>query len=212
MLRLFITRHGETVWNTQKKLQGWKDSDLTEKGIKNALSLGNRLKDIEFQSIYSSPSKRTLMTAKLILGDRKQPILKDDNLREMNLGDWEGLTHDFLQKNDPEDYHAFWNTPHLYIPKSGEGFYQLLERVKDIFRRIVSENDNGNILVVTHTISIKALLSYCKKLPLENLWSPPFIHDTSLTIIEIKDGNIEIILEGDAAHRNDEKKDRYSIQ
>nr|WP_201714684.1 histidine phosphatase family protein [Rossellomorea arthrocnemi] len=69
MLRLFVTRHGETVLNTQRKLQGWKDSDLTENGMENALSLGNRLKDVEFHSIYASPSNRTLMTASLIKGD-----------------------------------------------------------------------------------------------------------------------------------------------
>jgi len=97
MLRLFVIRHGETIWNTQKKLQGWNDSDLTEKGIKNALSLGNRLRDVEFQSIYASPSKRTLKTATLIKGRREQLIIEDENLREINLGVWEGQTHDDLK-------------------------------------------------------------------------------------------------------------------
>ena len=114
LLRLFVTRHGETVWNTQKKLQGWKDSDLTENGIKNALSLGNRLKGVEFKSIYASPSKRTLMTATLIKGGREQIIIEDENLREINLGDWEGQTHDYIKEKYPEEYQAFWNTPHLY--------------------------------------------------------------------------------------------------
>jgi broad specificity phosphatase PhoE len=68
LLRLFVTKHGETVLNTQRKLQGWKDSDLTENKMENALSLGNRLKDVEFHSIYASPSNRTLMTAALIKG------------------------------------------------------------------------------------------------------------------------------------------------
>ncbi len=86
MIRLFVTRHGETVWNTQKKLQGWKDSDLTEKGINNALSLGNRLKDVAFDAIYASPSKRTLHTADLIKGNKALSIVENERLREISLG------------------------------------------------------------------------------------------------------------------------------
>jgi probable phosphoglycerate mutase len=99
---------------------------------------------------------------------------------------------------------AFWNTPHLYTTSSGESFYQLQERVNNFLNRIISEHDNGNILIVTHTVFIKALLSHCKELSIEELWTPPFIHDTSLSIIEIKDGEIEIKLEGDITHRNEE--------
>ena len=204
LLRLYVTRHGETLWNTQKRLQGWKDSDLTEKGIKNALSLGNRLKDLEFQSIYASPSKRTLKTVNLIKGGREQLIIEDENLREINLGVWEGQTHDDLKEKYPEEFQAFWNTPHLYTTSSGESFYQLRERVNNFLNRIISEHENGNILIITHTVFIKALLSHCKDLSIERLWDPPFIHDTSLSIIEIKDGEIEIKLEGDITHRYEE--------
>lgn len=203
MVKLFITRHGETIWNTQKRLQGWQDSDLTENGINNALLLSKRLKDIEFTSIYTSPSKRTLHTAILIKGDRKQNIIEDENLREISLGEWEGQTQDFLTEMYPEEYYAFWNTPHLYTANSGEDFVQLQGRVHEFLKRIISEHDNGNILVVTHSVFIKVLLANCKNLSLEELWSPPFIHDTSLTIIEIKNGEIEISLEGDISHRTE---------
>ena len=203
LLRLFVTRHGETIWNTQKKLQGWSDSDLTENGIKNALSLGDRLKDIEFQSIYASPSKRTVHTAALIKDGREQLIIEDENLREIHLGEWEGQTQDALKEKYPKEYFAFWNKPHLYMTESGESFYQLQDRVIKFLNRINSEHDNGNMLIVTHSVFIKALLLHCKNVSLAELWAPPFIHDTSLTIIEIEDGEIEIKLEGDIAHRKE---------
>ena len=172
LLKLFITRHGETIWNTQKRLQGWKDSDLTENGINNALLLGNRLKDIEFTSIYTSPSKRTLHTAHLIIGDRKQPIIEDEDLREINLGDWEGQTQHFLMEKFPEEFYAFWNAPHLYTANSGENFIQLQERVNKFLNRIIVEHDSGNLLIVTHSVFIKMLLANCKSLSIEELWSP----------------------------------------
>lgn len=202
MLRLFVTRHGETIWNTEKRMQGWNDSELTETGIKNAIALGSRLKEIDFQSIYASPSKRTVKTASFIIGGKNQPIIEDENLREINLGEWEGQTHDYLNQNYSKEYHAFWNTPHLYTANTGESFSQLQERVANFLKRILSEHDDGNILVVTHTVFIKALLLHCKKKSIEELWTPPFIHDTSLTIIEVKNGELEIKLEGDITHRN----------
>ena len=204
LLRLFITRHGETIWNTQRRLQGWSDSDLTENGMKNALSLGERLKDIEFRSIYASPSKRTVHTAVLIKGSREQQIIEDDNLREIHLGDWEGQTQDNLRETYPEEYHSFWNTPDLYTTNSGESFFQLQDRVIDFLNRMTSEHNDGNILIVTHSVFIKALLLHCKNLSLAELWAPPFIHDTSLSVIEIQNGKMEIKLEGDIAHRSGE--------
>jgi probable phosphoglycerate mutase len=86
MITLYITRHGETEWNKEKRMQGWLDSNLTESGIKNAVSLGERLKETEFTAIYSSPSGRTKATTSLIRGERDIPVIYDENLKEIKLG------------------------------------------------------------------------------------------------------------------------------
>jgi len=206
LLRLYVTRHGETIWNTQKRLQGWKDSDLTERGVKNALALGNRLSEVNFHTIYSSPSNRTMETARLIRGERKQHIIEDNNLREIHLGEWEGQTHEEIKEANPKGYGEFWEKPHLYSTASGENFYQLSSRVLNFLNRIQMEHNEGNILIVTHTVFIKALLAHCKNLPVGKLWNPPFIHDTSLSIIELRDGKRKVILEGDDSHCYKETK------
>lgn len=203
MLTLYITRHGETLWNTEKKLQGWKDSELTEKGKHNARLLGERLKDIDFAAVYSSPSQRTLATAELILGEKQIAILQDENLREINMGDWEGQTHSFLQETYQEAYHAFWNTPHLYATDTGESFEQLGGRVEAFLKRLKNEHTSGNVLVVTHTVFIKALLLQMKKLSLEKFWEGAYIHDTCLTVMELDGEKVNIILEGDVSHRKE---------
>lgn len=201
MLTLYVTRHGETEWNIQKRMQGWSDSDLTQKGIENAISLGNRLMDVNFTAIYSSPSRRTAKTSELIRGEREIPIFFDDQLREINMGDWEGKTHTFIKDTYPNEYQAFWEMPHLFKPCGGESFDAFMDRVICVFDKIISENKNGSILVVTHSVVIKAVLLYIKKLPLEKLWEPPFINDTSLTIVEIVDtGESTIKLEGCTLH------------
>ena len=73
-MKLYITRHGETQWNTEKKMQGWQNSDLTGQGIENATRLGERLKDVDFSNIYSSPLGRAMDTANHIKGDRNKRI------------------------------------------------------------------------------------------------------------------------------------------
>ncbi|MEH6943974.1 histidine phosphatase family protein [Bacillus sp. JJ722] len=201
MLKLYVTRHGETIWNTQKRLQGWKDSALTEKGIHHAKLLGNRLQDIEFQAVYSSPSNRTITTTECILGERKQQILTDDSLREIHMGNWEGKTEDELDEQDVEMYRAFFYEPHRFEATIGESFADVQNRVEQFLQRITSENESGNILVVTHTVVIKVLLKHIKNLSLENLWEPPYIYDTSLTVLEIDNGQMKFVMEGDISHR-----------
>lgn len=206
MLTLYVTRHGETLWNTEKRLQGWLDSDLTTKGIHNALLLGERLKEVAFQSIYTSPSKRAFETANLIKGDRNEPVIIDENLKEIFLGDGEGKRQEELKAKYPIEYEAFWNTPHLYHATTGESFDQLQERVKQFLNRIITEHTDGNVLIVTHSVFIKVLLAHCKSLPLSQLWALPFIHDTSLTLIEIAESQMNIKLEGCIAHRKEESE------
>ncbi|MGM0880751.1 MAG: histidine phosphatase family protein [Bacillota bacterium] len=201
MLTLYITRHGETEWNIQKRMQGWSDSELTQKGIENSISLGKRLMDVNFTAIYSSPSRRTAKTSELIRGDREIPITFDDQLREINIGDWEGQTQTYIKDNYPNEYQAFWEMPHLFKSCGGESFDTFMDRAICVFDKIISENKKGSVLVVTHSVVIKAVLSYFKKLPLEKLWEPPFINDTSLTIVEIADtGESTIKLEGCTLH------------
>jgi probable phosphoglycerate mutase len=201
MVTLYITRHGETLWNTQKRMQGWLDSDLTEIGIQNAMLLGERLKGINFVAAYISPSGRTRTTSNLILGNRDIPLIFDDNLREINLGGWEGETLQSIKEKYPVEFDRFWNAPHLYTPVGGENFAAIRERALHVLDTIKKEHTDGNILIVTHSVMIKSLLSIIKNLSIENIWEPPFIKDTSLTVVETMESEYRIILEGDISHK-----------
>lgn len=139
MLTLYVTRHGETEWNIEKRLQGWKNSNLTEKGRRNAIQLANRLQNTKFDAIYSSPSKRAIQTAKIIKQQRSICLFKDDNIREIHLGEWEGQTQEQLEQQFPHEYFAFWNTPHLYTTETGETFFDIEKRV-DTFLQSVAKH------------------------------------------------------------------------
>lgn len=200
MLKLYITRHGETEWNTQGRMQGWKNSDLTEKGKSNAIALGKSLRDVEFKRVYCSPLDRTRKTAELILGGKDVEIIYVDDLREIHLGEFEGKTQAEIKEIYPEFQSHFWENPHEYKARSGEDFYQVRERVVKALEKIISENSEGNVLIVTHGVVLKTIHSYFKNLSMERLWDPPFIYDTSLTIVEVEDGVSRIVVEGDISH------------
>ncbi|WP_255266989.1 histidine phosphatase family protein [Bacillus cereus] len=201
-MRIYLTRHGQTEWNIENRMQGWKDSALTPEGINNAISLGNSLKNIEFNAIYTSTSSRAVNTAKLLSSQSNTSLILNPNLREINMGAWEGKTHEEIKKAYPAQYKNFWENPIYYEPDGGETLEQFVDRVVSVFNTIISTHQEGNILIVTHAIFLKALLMHVKGESITNLWDPPFIHGTSLTVLEIKDENYTIQLEGDTTHLN----------
>lgn len=200
MLKLYVIRHGETEWNTQKRSQGRLDSALTEKGKKDARLLGERLKETDFQRIISSPSKRTMETAKLVAGEQYTSIETDERLMEIHLGAWQGKVEEDIQREYPEQFHAYWNEPASYVSVGGESFHDVKERIHKFLQELEKNTPNGNVLVVTHGVVIKALYLLCRNAPIEEIWAPPFIHGTSLTKIHMQDGRMELILEGCTAH------------
>lgn len=86
MTKIYLTRHGETVWNRQRRFQGHKNSELTDKGILAAELLADRIEDIELDYIVSSPLLRAYNTAEIARGNKDVQIIKYDGLKEINLG------------------------------------------------------------------------------------------------------------------------------
>jgi broad specificity phosphatase PhoE len=198
---LYITRHGQTEWNVQGRLQGHLDSSLTELGITQAEQLANSLADVGFNVIYSSPSLRTVRTAEIIRGQRPIEIKVDDKLREINMGSWEGMELSEVKLQFPHEHEAFWNTPELYVPSNGgETFQDVYERVVPCIEKIIADNESKTIMIVTHTVTLKCIMSYFENRHLKQLWNPPFVHPTSLSHVVIDDGKVTIKKYGDMAH------------
>lgn len=199
-MKLYIVRHGETEWNKIGKLQGWQNSDLTEEGISNAKKLGERLKDIDFTHIYSSPQNRAIATANYIKGNRDIDIEVIDNLKEMGFGLWEGLENKQLIELYGEENHNFWNNPEEYTPNGGETFEELFIRIKNSLDYISNYSKDGNVLVVSHGISIKAIFAIIYKINLKDFWKDTYVNGTSLSIIEVVDDTMKFLIKNDISH------------
>lgn len=200
MLNLYVIRHGETEWNKEKRSQGRLDSSLTDKGKEDARLLGARLQDKEFNQIISSPSGRTLETARLVRGERQIPLLTDERLMEIDLGEWQGKTEDEIKTMYPDKFNSYWNEPDIYTSVGGETFLQVQQRLADFLEDLEKTVTNGNFLIVTHGVVIKTLYMLCRHSTLKQLWDPPFIHGTSLTILTLEAGRKELLLEACVSH------------
>lgn len=200
-MRVYLTRHGLTEWNVEKRMHGHKNANLTDEGIEGAKKLGKRLGNIEFDCIYSSPLPRALDTAKYIRGDKDTEIVISDFLKEINFGKWEGMLEVDAEKDNPEEFYNLWNKPESFEPvEGGEKIEEVIDRVKTWFFNILQGSQDENILIVTHGVVKRAFYTFLKNKKVENFWDDPHISNTSLTVIDINGENIEFILEADVSH------------
>ena len=117
MTKLVLIRHGMTEWNRQGRYCGRKDISLSRQGKIQVRNLGKMLKTIEFDRIYCSDRKRALQTSRIIFNGRK--IYKLKELREINFGILEGLTHDEIIKKHGNIYKKWLKDCYEYnIPKA----------------------------------------------------------------------------------------------
>lgn len=200
MTKIYLTRHGETEWNTLKKMQGHKDSPLTTMGIKQAEWLGERLKTIEIDHIYSSPSGRALQTAELINTHKGLDIKTKDHFKEIHLGDWEGLTQPEIEAFDAEGYNHFWYQPERYVPKSGESFEDVIVRSSIELERIAEAHAGETVLIVAHAVVLKSLYAYVEKKEMKDFWEGPFMNSTCLSCFEKTKDGWQITMAADTSH------------
>ncbi|MDZ5610714.1 histidine phosphatase family protein [Bacillus pseudomycoides] len=197
---IYFIRHGQTKWNLEKRLQGHMDSPLTKNGELQAKNLSNHLKCLQFDTIYSSSSPRAMSTAKII-SKEKAEIIQLDELREINMGFWEGKEIKQIQASYVDSYKQFFEEPHLYLPiNGGETFIDLLKRMVSILEEIISTHEGKTILIVSHRFSLKTILNYYSGNALKELKYMPDIPPASLSKVTINKRYPSVELYGDTSH------------
>ncbi len=166
---IFLVRHGETEWNKEDRLQGNKDSPLTSSGIKQAHEARKSLEKIHLDRAYVSPLTRARNTLEIILKGRDLEAVTIDNLREMNLGPWEGKTRKEIARRHPDEYMLFLEKPDLFSLPGADTFQKLQKRVVEELESIFIKGKNQNILVVSHWIAIKVAIAHYSSISLARL-------------------------------------------
>lgn len=166
---IFLVRHAQTEWNKQNRLQGNQDSPLTLSGRKQAQEVRKSLEQYSIDTAYASPLKRARDTMLIILKDRELEAVITDNLREINLGPWEGKTRSETESSHPGQYVAFWEKPDLFNLQGAETYQKLQQRVVEELENIFLRDKNKNILVVSHWKAIKVALAHYSSTSLSHL-------------------------------------------
>lgn len=197
-MELYIIRHGQTVWNKERRLQGSTDIMLNEEGIRLAKLTGEGLKNIYFDRIYSSPLLRAYDTACYIRGDRNIPIIKDERLRELCFGKLEGQNIDEMAKDKASHFQHFFDEPHLYVPdENGETLESAIERGADFLKTEIEDHESEykRVMIVAHGAMNKALLSHIKKNEIKDFWGGAVQRNCNVIIIKLENGVYEILEE-----------------
>ena len=153
---IILTRHGETEWNALGKFQGCQDIDLSNEGILQAQYLRKRFVN-KFDHIYTSPLNRARQTAEIICQSSNTAIMVALELREINFGEWEGLTIKEVEANFPEKFIA-WRNDELNGPMCGGdlSIKKASIRAQKAILEIAKKHQGENIIIVAHGGIIKA--------------------------------------------------------
>lgn len=149
-MKLIAVRHGETEWNVAGREMGQLDSPLTERGIRQAEALANRLRGLQFSALYSSDLGRAMRTAQIVSSATSVAVLVDADLRERNMGIFQGFTKKEMAQQFPAEYSDYLRLGHTYRIPHGESAEQRLERSIRALTAIAERHADETVVVVTH--------------------------------------------------------------
>jgi 2,3-bisphosphoglycerate-dependent phosphoglycerate mutase len=167
---LVLVRHGQSDWNLKNLFTGWRDVDLTEKGIAEAREAGRKLKaqGIKFDVAFTSVLKRAQRTLDLMLtelGQTSIPVFKNQALNERDYGELVGLNKDDARKKWGEEQVHIWRRSYDVAPPGGESLKDTLARtlpfyITEILPRVMR---GEHVLVAAHGNSLRALVMVLDK-------------------------------------------------
>lgn len=186
---IYLVRHGETIWNREKRKQGSGDAPLTKRGIEAVLACAGRLKALLPEpgalKFRCSPLRRAQQSAVLIadtLALDASRIQTDPMLRELDFGAWEGLTEGEIEDRFPGASARYAADRWGYAPPQGESFAACVQRAR---AWLSAQGPNANVLAVTHGYMTRALRGAYRKLHDAELLRLPIVHGA---VYELRDG------------------------
>ena len=167
---LYLVRHGAVIRVSGKTYIGQIEAPLCDEGVEQAWALRKWLEPVRFTQVFSSDLSRAQRTCRIIAGQRSKPVLIVPQLREIHLGEWEGISFREIEQRFPEEFAARGRDMEHWRPPGGESFGDCHERVRSALAGIL-ENVTGDVLVVGHAGVNRLILCDILGIPITNLHS-----------------------------------------
>lgn len=199
MTRVFLIRHGQSVWNKEMKYQGHSDIALTEEGIRQAHCVANRLSGENIAAVYASDLSRAFITGETIAARHGLRVTALPALREISFGEWEGLTYTGINEKWPDHMRSLYTNADDVVIPGGETFRELKMRSCAAIEELVRQHKDETIAVVSHGGTIRTLLCAALNIHLNYVWNIRQ-DNTAVNILDYYEDRIMVSLINDAHH------------
>ncbi len=202
MARLFLVRHGKTVWSATGRYQGFSDVALNDEGMKQTEKLGQRLAREKLSAIYCSDLQRACDTAQAVAKFHSVEITRTSDLRELNFGRYEGMTFQQIMELDPQAITIWRGVECSRSFPDGESMQDLAVRVRRFIEGLGKWRQEDNVLIVAHNGSLAVLICLLLGMGIEHWWQ--FKTTTAcLSIMETYEQGAVLNLLNDTHHLDD---------
>lgn len=197
---LIFVRHGESEANGNGFFAGQMDIPLSQRGSQQAELTARYIREnFNVDAVYSSDLQRAYCTAQPIAEACDRSLIKNEQLREIFAGQWQGLCFDELQTRYSESYGVWLRDIGNAHPAGGESVEELSERIWTVVKDIAEREQNKTVIIVTHATPIRTLICRLKGFDLDQMRQIPWVSNASLSVVRY-DGEWTLEQEGFDLH------------
>jgi broad specificity phosphatase PhoE len=183
-VRIVLARHGETVFNVERRYQGQSDSPLTERGVQQARDLAGSLEHEPVAAVYSSDLRRAFETAREVALPHVLDVIQDPRLREVDVGDWSGLSSAEVEATDFERLQAWRSRPATVRPPRGEALADVQSRALAFFAERMPDHAGQTVVLVAHGAIGQAILVHGMGGTIADLWLSNWLANGQVSHLE----------------------------
>jgi alpha-ribazole phosphatase len=199
---LILARHAATAANRRRPplLQGaCHDNELDELGQRQAEALAEALRGDAVAAVYSSPLKRARQTAACVAADHGLEVRPLDALIEADVGSWEGLSWQEIERRWPEERRAFLQDAERFGYLDGENLIQVRDRCLSAILDVAGRHEGGRLVAVGHNVVNRVLLAHWMDIPLKHARRIPQ-SNAGFNVVAFSDGKVKVRTINSASH------------
>ena len=199
--KLYLIRHAEAEGNVVPFFQGGIDTALTDKGKQQLAFLAERFRQIPLDVIYCSPFRRARQTAEAVNQFHGLDMIPEYELREINVGSWEGRKMSDLRTEYPKLFQIWRERMQDFHAPDGDAMRDVYERMRSVMQKIAMENPEKTVAVFSHGCAVRNFLSFVESGSLSGIMDVGWGDNTAVSLVEYDtETGWRLIFKNDSSH------------